>query len=237
MISRRGVLLSFLTAGLMGGRRAWSSDSVTAMAFDLAQHRVSLHWKDAAGRPYRAIRALADALARRGERVVAVTNAGIYDRDGTPLGLHVEDGAVLRPLNRDGGAGNFFLKPNGVFSISGGVARVSETTAFRLGPAVETATQSGPLLVQDGAVHPAFRPGSTSRRSRNAVGVRADGAVVLAMTRVPVNFWHMATFMRDRAGCPSALYLDGVISQLWATGGGPPEARYPYVGLLAVTAR
>ena len=74
-------------------------------------------------------------------------------------------------------------------------------------------------------------------RSRNAVGVRGDGAVVLAMTREPVNFWTLAMFMRDRMGCRSALYLDGAISQLWLAGDPPAETRYPYVGILAVTAR
>ena len=57
------------------------------------------------------------------------------------------------------------------------------------------------------------------------------------MTRVPVNLWTLAMFMRDEAGCPSALYLDGVISQLWTPGGAAPETRYPYVGMLAVTKR
>ena len=208
-----------------------------ATAFDLSRYHVSLHWKDEGGRPYRTIQALADALGKRGQRVAAVTNAGIYERDLTPLGLHVEDGVTLRPLNRDDGDGNFFLKPNGVFSISGGDARIAESGEFQTEQPVDIATQSGPLLVLDGAIHPALRERSTSRRGRNAVGVRTDGAVVLAMTRVPVNFWTLAMFMRDRLGCPSALYLDGVISQLWQAGDPPPETRYPYVGMLAVTER
>ncbi len=214
-----------------------SSNAVHAIAFDLSRFRLSLHWRDAAGRPYRTIEALAGALARRGERVAAVTNAGIYETDGTPLGLHVEAGRMLRPLNRDDGSGNFFLKPNGVFAVADGRAMVVETGAFRPDPTIALATQSGPLLVRDGALHPAFRRSSDSVRSRNAVGVREDGVVVLAMTRMPVNLWTLATFMRDQAGCPSALYLDGVISQLWTPGGAPPETRYPYVGLLAVTER
>ena len=237
MVSRRGLLLSSLTAGLLSPLGARASDTVTAMAVDLARFRISLHWKDGAGRPYGTIQALADALAARGARVAAVTNAGIYERDGTPLGLHVENGVVLRPINRETGAGNFYLMPNGVFAVSEDGARISETSAFGLDPGVRTATQSGPLLVLDGAIHPAFRPNSSSRRSRNAVGVRADGAVVLAMTRAPVNLWTMAKVLRDDLGCPSALYLDGVISQLWVPGGAAPETRYPYVGMLAVTER
>ena len=67
-------------------------ESIDAVTFDLSRYRISLHWKDEGGRPYRTIQALADALGKRGQRVAAVTNAGIYERDLTPLGLHVEDG-------------------------------------------------------------------------------------------------------------------------------------------------
>lgn len=238
MIARRRLLASAVAAvGGLAATQVAASDAVRAMAVDLADFRISLHWKDAAGRPYGTVQALTEALAAQGRRVAAVTNAGIYETDGTPLGLHVEGGQVLRPLNRDDGSGNFFLKPNGVFAIADGRPMVVETEAFPPDQPIEVATQSGPLLVLDGAIHPAFRQGSDSRRSRNAVGVRADGAVVLAMTRMPVNLWTLAAFMRDRAGCPSALYLDGVISQLWTPGGAAPETRYPYVGMLAVTER
>ncbi len=238
MISRRKLLQSLpaVPAGLAASA-AVASDPISGTVFDLSRHKMSLHWKDETGKPYGSIRAVADALANRGERVAAVTNAGIYETDGSPLGLHVEEGAVLRPLNRGAGTGNFYLKPNGVFSVASGVARIVETSKFRMDDTVSIATQSGPLLVIDGAIHPAFRERSTSRRSRNAVGVRSDGAVVLAMTRTPVNFWTLGMFMRDRMGCPWALYLDGVISQLWLSGDPPPETRYPYVGMLAVTER
>ena len=225
-----------VTGGLFT-KRVSADDPIVATVFDLSRYQLSLHWKDESGSPYGTIEAVADALARQGRQVAAVTNAGIYERDMTPLGLHVETGAVLRPLNRDDGTGNFYLKPNGVFSIASGEARITETSAFRMDDTVSIATQSGPLLVLDGAIHPAFRERSTSRRSRNAVGVRSDGAVVLAMTRTPVNLWTLAMFMRDRMGCPSALYLDGVISQLWLAGDPLAEARYPYVGMLAVTER
>ena len=238
MIARRRVLQA--GRGAPAGLVAWpagASDTVSGWVFDPARHRISLHWTDAKGRPYRTFQAVLGAIAVDGGRVTAITNAGIYDRDGTPLGLHVEDGVVLRPLNRGDGDGNFFLKPNGVFAMSGTAARIADASTFRLDDAVSAATQSGPLLVLDGTIHPAFRRHSESRRSRNAVGVRSDGRVVLAMTRVPVNFWDMAVFMRDRMGCPSALYLDGAISQLWRPGDPPPEDRHPYVGMLAVTER
>ena len=238
MITRRRMLeLGLLAPAGMIAARADASQPITAAVYDLSRYRLSLHWKDEAGVPYRTLQAVTDTIVRRGGRVAAVTNAGIYETDHTPLGLHIEEGRALRPLNRDDGEGNFFLKPNGVFSIAGDVAGISEASAFRMSDDMSLATQSGPLLVLDGVIHPAFRRQSTSRRTRNAVGVREDGAVVLALSRRPVTLWDMAVYMRDAMGCPSALYLDGVISQLWLDGDPPPETRYPYVGILAVTER
>lgn len=238
MIWRRRLLQLGLaaTAGMVASS-ARSAPAIVAPVFDLSRYRVSLHWKDPSGNPYVTFDALANSLAWRGARVAAVMNAGIYDRSHAPLGLHVEEGAVLRPLNHDDGEGNFFLKPNGVFSIASGIAEIVETSAYRLTDDVSVATQSGPLLLAEGAIHPAFRRQSTSRRTRNAIGIREDGAVVLAISGEPVTFWDFATFLRDDAHCRSALYLDGVISQLWQDGDGPPESRYPYAGMLAVTER
>ncbi len=238
LISRRRLLQLGLAApaGLVASK-VTASQGIIAPVFDLARYGVSLHWKDSSGDPYVTLDALADALTRQGARVAAVMNAGIYDRNHAPLGLHVEEGAVLRPLNHGDGDGNFYLKPNGVFSIASAAARVVETSAFRLTDDVSVATQSGPLLLDEGAIHPAFRRQSTSRRTRNAIGVREDGEVVLAISRQPVTFWDFATIMRDGAGCRSALYLDGAISQLWQSGGDPPESRYSYVGMMAVTER
>ncbi len=37
--------------------------------------------------------------------------------DLSPVGLLVEDGRTLSPVATGDGAGNFFLKPNGIFMI------------------------------------------------------------------------------------------------------------------------
>ncbi|MFC6592155.1 phosphodiester glycosidase family protein [Deinococcus lacus] len=76
------------------------------------------------------------------------------------------------PLNRARSGGNFALRPNGVFWVQGTRAGILETDAYaaaRLRP--EFATQSGPLLVQRGQIHPAFGRDSTSRKYRSGVGV------------------------------------------------------------------
>ncbi len=49
-------------------------------------------------------------------RVQMAMNGGIYDKAYAPLGLYIEDGKRLTPVNRSAGGGNFFIRPGGVFS-------------------------------------------------------------------------------------------------------------------------
>ena len=75
------------------------------------------------------------------------------------------------------------------------------------------ATQSGPLLVRRGVIHPAFRASSSSRLIRNGVGVTGNYAVFV-ISEKPVTFYELASYFRDELNCPDALYLDGVVSSL-----------------------
>ena len=156
------------------------------------------------------------ALAAAGRVPVLAMNAGMYHADMTPVGLYVEDGTELSPLNADDGFGNFFLKPNGVFfTRKDGTAGVMETEAYRVaGIAPEFATQSGPMLLIDGDIHPRFLPDGTSKYIRNGVGVRADGSIVLAITRDKVSLGSFARLFRDVAACENALFFDGAVSSL-----------------------
>jgi uncharacterized protein YigE (DUF2233 family) len=62
-------------------------------------------------------------------------------------------------------------------------ADVIESRLRRGAPDCRFATQSGPMLVIDGALHPRFREDSTSLNIRNGVGVSADGQrLVLAIS-------------------------------------------------------
>lgn len=175
---------------------------------------------DAAGKPYGSIQAFDKAMAAKGTPVLLAMNAGMYHEGLGPVGLFVEGGRQETPLNRADGEGNFFLKPNGVFFVrTDGSAGVLETGAYAAAhpdaaPDIDYATQSGPMLVIDGQIHPRFEPDGTSRFIRNGVGVRADGTVVLAISRQPVSLGSFARLFRDALSCPNALFLDGAISTL-----------------------
>jgi uncharacterized protein YigE (DUF2233 family) len=104
------------------------------------------------------------------------------------------------PLNLNDGQGNFYMKPNGVFLINEKhEARSSNRATTRaLTPAV-WATQSGPLLVHGGDIHPDFNAGSKNLKIRSGVGVRKDGMIVFALSRKPVNFYDFASLFRSTA--------------------------------------
>lgn len=187
---------------------------------DPREHDIRLVYRGADGEVLGSVRRAVTALAATGRTPVLAMNAGMYHADMTPVGLYVEDGTELAPLNADEGFGNFFLKPNGVFFVrKNGSAGVMETEAYQAaGLAPDFATQSGPMLVIDGAIHPRFLQDGTSRYIRNGVGVRADGSIVLAITRDPVSLGSFGRLFRDVADCPNALFFDGAVSSLaWGT--------------------
>ena len=178
------------------------------------------------------------AMAAEGKELLFAMNAGMYHSDRRPVGLYVEEGEQAMGLVRRAGPGNFGLVPNGVLCMSGDRAQVMETLAFDAsGISCDFATQSGPMLVIDGALHPRFLPDSTSRYVRNGVGTNADGTrAVFAMSRAPVTFDEFGRLFRDHLAVPNALYFDGNISRLYAPPLGRNDAGFrmgPIVGLVA----
>lgn len=169
-------------------------------------------------------------LAAEGRKLAFAMNAGMYHADRRPVGLYIENGTELAPLVTAAGPGNFGLRPNGVFCIRpDGRFAILESRAFRdRTPDCRYATQSGPMLVIDGALHPRFLPDSDSRYVRNGVGVSADGTrAVFVMSRDKVNFHEFARLFRDGLGLPQALYFDGNISRLHAPALGRSDFGFP----------
>ncbi|MEQ1944245.1 phosphodiester glycosidase family protein [Mesorhizobium sp. VNQ89] len=178
---------------------------------ELDQYDLVLRRVDATAKPYGNLAALAKA-----EPFVFATNAGMYHEDLTPVGLYVEDGRETSPLNLGEAPGNFFMKPNGVFYVDqAGNAGVMESGAFAAsGIKPVLATQSGPMLVIDGSLHPRFEADGASRYIRNGVGTNGGKQVVFAISRQPVSLGSFARLFRDGLGIRNALFFDGAISAL-----------------------
>ena len=146
-------------------------------------------------------------------------NAGMYHADYRPVGLYISDGVRAGELVTGASNDNFGMLPNGVFCTGGARPyQVVESRAFaKAQPECRLATQSGPMLVIDGALHPRFLIDSDSRHIRNGVGVSADGGTAwFAISDRAVTFHEFGRLFRDGLGARDALYFDGSISRLYA---------------------
>jgi uncharacterized protein YigE (DUF2233 family) len=165
-------------------------------------------------------------LSRRVDpsKVAFAMNAGMFDENGRPIGLAVAAGKRAHKINLRDGYGNFHLKPNGVFELRLDGKAATVESARRASDAVQSvrfATQSGPMLVINGKLHPKIEPDGDSRRIRNGVGVTAAGRPLFVISNDPVSFGKLARFFRDGLHTPDALYFDGSVSSLWD----PPNGR------------
>jgi len=189
--------------------------SYVVCSFDLTQYRLKAFLRGDDGEVYGGFERLAHSP--EGRDLVFAMNGGMYDKDRLPVGLYIEGGRMLKPANTASGYGNFHLKPNGVFYVrdeSAGVLETGRYLASRLH--AELATQSGPMLVIDGRIHPKFSDDGSSRKLRNGVGVREGHIVLFAISDLPVSFGEFAHLFRDGLACPNALFLDGSVSSLYA---------------------
>ncbi len=186
---------------------------------------------------YAGFGAVQSDLASKGQTLGFAMNAGMYQPDLSPVGLYIEEGRQVTPIITSDGPGNFGLLPNGVFCIGKTRFSVVESRAFRKQPPnCRYATQSGPMLVIGGKLHPLFKPASDSLNIRNGVGVTADGKTAFfAISNRAVNFAAFARLFRDQLGTPNALYFDGSVSRLLAPELGRSGAGFaigPIVGLV-----
>ena len=216
-------------------RRSFGDHRYIVAHVDLHRAKLSLISRMHDGHSIGNFENLKTQVERSGRRLVFATNAGIFTAGGMPVGLEVEDGEQVVPLNLNDGVGNFFLPPNGVFMVNSKGAEVIESWRAA-GSSPIIATQSGPMLVIEGQINSRFRPGSENVQIRSGVGVVTDAQVVFAISEEPVNFFDFASLFRDVLHCRSALYLDGAISRFypeeWPANG---AVAAEFGGFLAIT--
>jgi uncharacterized protein YigE (DUF2233 family) len=214
--------------------RVFENDRFTVCAFDPEAQALRLAWRGADGEAYRGFDALARGMDQT--RVAFAMNAGMFDRVGAPIGLLVESGRELHAISTTEGPGNFHLKPNGVFWIDdAGAPHVAATDSYlALTTSPEWATQSGPMLLIDGTLHPAFDNDGVSRHIRNGVGVGDGGEAWFVISEQPVSFGKLARFFRDSLAADNALYLDGAVSSLWDPRAGRMDKGVPLGPLVVV---
>jgi prepilin-type processing-associated H-X9-DG protein len=235
------IALALAPAGASAGApcapQEFNGARYTVCTFDARRDDIRLYWRDSAGKPYASFAALALTLNARGRALRFATNAGMFEADLSPVGLYVEDGKREHRADTREGTSNFHLKPNGIFWIGDGAAGVAETSRYLANPpTTRFATQSGPMLVIDGRIHPKILPTGTSGKIRNGVCVRDGTTVIFAISEAPVTFYAFALLFRDALHCANALFLDGSVSSLYAPELGRDDDLSPLGPIVGVSA-
>jgi prepilin-type processing-associated H-X9-DG protein len=223
-------LLSSPAASAKGAcaTETFEGQTFAVCTFDAKKAGIRLFHSDGAGNVLGDFGAVAREAGRTGKKLRFAMNAGMYHPDRSPVGLYVEDGRQVRPIVTKRGAGNFSMLPNGIFYVDRQGPGILDTRAYLSGRIKPLhATQSGPMLVINGRLHPRFKPKSDNLKVRNGVGVSRDRKRIwFAISDRPVTFHTFARLFRDRLGARNALYLDGSVSRLYA-----PELRRDDIGL------
>ena len=180
-----------------------------------SRHSIAMELGPDSAAPFRSLTDF--ARAQEVDSIAFAMNAGMFDDEGKPIGYFVENSQRLQTLNTADGEGNFHMKPNGVFYGSGGEWVVRSTDSFlaNVTERPEFGTQSGPMLVIDGKIHPTITHDGPSRLVRNAVGVDDDGRAHFVISNAPISFGKLARFYKDELDVKNALFLDGNVSLMW----------------------
>ena len=220
-------------------REEFEGVALTHCIADPKRHRILMTLGPEGGAPYRGMGKFAADVAEREPDVVFAMNGGMFDESGQPIGLYVQNGRQLKDANTAKGRGNFHLLPNGVFYGTGGTWAVAATEAYleQIEERPSFATQSGPMLVIDGKLHPKIDEDGESRKIRNAVGVDQEGFAHFVISEAPLSFGKLARYYRDELKVANALYLDGTVSALFNPADARMDAGPPLGPLIVVEAK
>jgi uncharacterized protein YigE (DUF2233 family) len=199
--------------------------ALTHCTADPATHRITMANLGPDKQPFGSLSAFAASVDAA--TIAFAINGGMYSDDLKPVGYYVENGARQAELDRGDGAGNFYMKPNGVFFGTGGAWKVQASDSFfnTVGEQPEFGTQSGPMLLVDGKLHPEIQDNGSSKAIRNGVGVDAAGKAHFVISDGQVSFGQIARYFRDEVKVSNALYLDGAVSSLWDPASGRQGGR------------
>jgi len=210
------ILVSILIILSFSVRNHAGNDNIISYIVDPQKQDLQLYWKDDKGQIIQNFDNLKNYLAGKNKKLVFAMNGGMYKPDNSPCGLYIHQQKTITPLVTGSGSGNFFLKPNGVFYINNKNQAVICTTPDypNNNKQVKSATQSGPMLVIDGAIHSAFNKGSANVNIRNGVGILPGNKIVFAISKEEINLYDFAEYFKN-LGCKNALYLDGFVSRMY----------------------
>jgi len=226
------VIATFLSMSIIifAANQRPADEKIISYIADPESQEITLYWKNDSNAIIGSIANLKTHIESKNRELAFAMNGGMFDADFCPQGLYIEKARTLKPLDKSSGDGNFYLEPNGVFYITtDNKAVICKTKDFADDGNIKYATQSGPMLVIDGKLHPAFTDGSKNIHIRNGVGILPDGKVVFAISEIRMNFYDFASYFKS-LGCKNALYLDGFVSRAYI----PEKGRLQTDGNLGV---
>ena len=136
-------------------------------------------------------------------------------------------------INLADGDGNFYMQPNGVFYIQDNQPKITESKSFEYAKNISYATQSGPLLIENGVINKKIGKDSKSLKIRSAVGIDKANKVFFLMSSEMINFYDFSKYALDKLNCKELLFLDGTISKMYfAEENKIPEQDYPFVVII-----
>ncbi len=195
-----------------------SSDESKIISYTLNPKKAHLRFylQNDSGNYFNSIEKLKSHVVTQKHELVFAMNGGMFKKDYSPLGLYIENGEVISPLNTTKNSyGNFYLQPNGVLYITKSKSgSIVKTDNFVLDSTINFATQSGPLLLYNDTINPLLTKGSQNIHIRNGVGIKKNGELLFAMSKEKINFYDFATFFKEN-NCETALYLDGFVSRTY----------------------
>lgn len=146
------------------------------------------------------------------DSMVFLINASISDTLCRPIGYYTKNAQSIQPANMKSGLGNFYLKPNGAILFTKDDVVICESADIYKYQQVRLGVQSGPLLLNNGAVHPGFDAASQNKNIRCGVGLfynnNHEKFLAFALSTNPVSFYEFAMFFNKRFKCDTALCLE-----------------------------
>ncbi|MFY9308730.1 MAG: phosphodiester glycosidase family protein [Bacteroidia bacterium] len=208
------IIVTLLVSSAFIERKNSTEDSILSYTVEPKLQQLDFYWKDN-NQVIGSLENLKKVVEGQNKKLVFAMNGGMYKQDNSPQGLFIQNNKTITPLDTAKGSGNFYMKPNGVFYLTTDNTPVICTTQeFVNNGKVKYATQSGPMLVIDGKIHPSFKYGSANLNIRNGVGILPDNKLVFAMSKTEINFYDFANYFKN-LGCRNALYLDGFVSRTY----------------------
>ena len=207
------LFITLFSSAFISTKKNTQDERFITYKVDLNENEVKFYWQDERNNNFKSIENLKTWLENKNQELVFATNGGMYQKDGTPQGLFIENFIEKKKLDIGEGNGNFYLKPNGIFYITNDKkAIICKTENFKIDKKIKYATQSGPMLVIENKIHKAFKKESQNMNIRNGVGVLENGEVIFVMSKNKINFYDFASYFKV-IGCKNALYLDGFVSR------------------------